>query len=183
MSDISLRIKLYFLSIIVKVKLWTPSFLKWLYSIDDYYYHRFDQLETSDVSHNLNPTATYSISRRNITPHIHHGLVDGGANGGIGSDRDICILAFDPDNHQVNISGVNNHLVNNMRIASFCAVSQSQLGLVLLVYNQYAYVPEQTQFIHSKIKMQDFCNLVCDNSNQSNHTLTYHITIILYYQV
>jgi hypothetical protein len=60
------------------------------------------------------------------------------------------ILAYDADDRRVNISGVGNHLVNDMRIASFCAVTKSQLGLVLLVYNQYAYVPQQTQSILSK---------------------------------
>jgi hypothetical protein len=110
------------------------------------------------------PMATYSISKRRVVHHTHHGLVVGGANGGIGSDRDMRILAYDADDRCVNISRVGNHLVNDMHIASFCAVTKSQLGLVLLVYNQYAYVPQQTQSIHSKIQMQDFGNLVCNKS-------------------
>jgi hypothetical protein len=110
--------------------------------------------------------ATYSIPKQRVVHPTHHGLVDGGANSDIGSDRDMRILAYDADDRCVNISGVGNHLVNDMRIASFCAcaVTKSQLGLVLLVYNQYAYVPQQTQSIHSKIQMQDFGNLVCDSA-------------------
>jgi hypothetical protein len=68
---------------------------------------------------------TFSISKRHVVHHTHHGLVDGGGNGGIGSDRDMRILAYDADNRRVNISGVGNHLVNDMRIASFCAVTKS----------------------------------------------------------
>jgi len=70
------------------------------------------------------------------------------------------ILAYDSNDQRVNISGVGNHLVNDKRIATFCAVTSTQLKLVLLVFHQYAYVPEQTQSIHSKIQLQDYGNLV-----------------------
>ena len=80
---------------------------------------------------------TYSISARKVQPQLSHGLVDGGANGGIGSDRDMRILAYDSDDRRVNISGVGNHLVNDKRIATFCAVTSTQLGLVLLVFHAF----------------------------------------------
>jgi hypothetical protein len=128
------------------------------------YHGLHDLLPSSLPSTTPCPMATYSISKRRVVHHTHHGLVDGGAKSGIGSDRDMRILAYDADDRRVNISGVGNHLVNDMRIALFCAVTKSQLGLVLLVYNQYAYVPQQTQSIHSKIQMQDFGNLVCDSA-------------------
>jgi hypothetical protein len=108
------------------------------------YHALHDLLPSSLPSITSCPTATYSISKRRVVHHTHHSLVDGGANGGIGSDQDMRILAYDADDRCVNISGVGNHLVNDMRITSFCAVTKSQLGLVLLVYNQYAYVPQQT---------------------------------------
>ena len=59
-------------------------------------FHRFD--DTPGLSeYNSALTPTYNISARKVQPQLSHGLVDGGANGGIGSDCDMRIFAYDLD--------------------------------------------------------------------------------------
>ena len=72
------------------------------------------------------------------------GLLDGGANGGIGSDTDMRIIEFDPDDQRVNITGISSHLVNDQQLSTFCAVSRSQFRPILLLFHQYTYVPLQS---------------------------------------
>jgi hypothetical protein len=59
------------------------------------YHGLHDLLPSSLPSLTPCPMATYPISKRRVVHHTHHGLVDGGANSGIGSDRDMRILAYD----------------------------------------------------------------------------------------
>ena len=58
------------------------------------YHGLHDLLPSSLPSLTPYPMATYSISKQHVVHHTHHGLVDGGANGGIGSNRDMRILAL-----------------------------------------------------------------------------------------
>ena len=90
-------------------------------------YHRFDNAPVYDPQPTNIPD-TYAVSTRNTTPRKSIGLIDGGANGGIGSDRDMRLLEFDPENRRVNVSGVGNHLVNDKRIETFLCCNHFSAG-------------------------------------------------------
>ena len=97
---------------------------------------------------------------------IELGLIDGGANGGICNGKDMRLMYYHPDDERVNISGVGNHLINNRRLATFCAVVETMNGRFLAIFHNYAYVPEQQGTIHSRIQLQDAGHLVCDTATQ-----------------
>ena len=92
-------------------------------------------------------------------------LVDGGANGGIAGSADS--RRMDPLSHldlHVNVTGVGEHTINDIPIARFCAVSQSQYGNVLCVYHEYVGGNIQERTIHSKIQLMDYGNKVDDTA-------------------
>jgi hypothetical protein len=50
------------------------------------------------------------------------------------------------------------------RLGTFCAVINTQLGCVLVIFHQYAHVPEQAKYIHSRCQFQAHGNLVGDTA-------------------
>lgn len=90
-------------------------------------------------------------------------LVDGGANGGI-AGQDMVLHLYHPDNVRVNIGGVDNHQVNNVCIGTYYCLIYTDLGPVIGVFHNYASIPSQSNSIHSKIQMQAYGQLVCDNA-------------------
>ena len=82
-------------------------------------------------------------------------------------------MFFHPDGHCINITGVGNHQINDRRLATFCncAVIEADLNgmicLVLGIFHNYAYVPEQVGTIHSNHQLCTYGNLVCDNTVQN----------------
>ena len=74
---------------------------------------------------------------------------------------------MDPSSHldrHVNVTGVGEHTINDIPIARFCAVSQSQHGNVLCIYHEYAGGNIQERTIHSKIQLMDYGNRVDDTT-------------------
>ena len=61
-------------------------------------------------------------------------MIDGGANGGIFNGKDMKLICYHPDDQRVNISGVGNHLINDKRLASFCAVVSTDAGTKLGIW-------------------------------------------------
>ena len=90
------------------------------------------------------------------------GFVDSGANGGISNGRDMCLMYFHPDDRCVNISGVGNHKITDRRLATFCVVIETDLGPVLGIFHNYAFIGEQVGTIHSQIQLISYGNFVCD---------------------
>ena len=75
-----------------------------------------------------------NIHARNKSPGS---LVDRGANGGLlGADGRV----IHQYNKTVDVTGIDNHEVNGLRIVNAVAIAHSQKGPVILVLNQYAYV-------------------------------------------
>jgi hypothetical protein len=50
------------------------------------------------------------------------------------------------------------------RLGTFCAVINTQLGRVLGIFHQYAHVPEQAKYIHSRCQFQAHGNLFGDTA-------------------
>ena len=62
------------------------------------------------------------------------------------------LMCYYPDNQRVNISGIGNHLIDNRRLATFCAVVNTDAGPNLGVWHSYAYVCESKNKIPSIIE-------------------------------
>jgi hypothetical protein len=75
---------------------------------------------------------------------------------------------------EVDVSGIDNHQMNNLGIVTAGGVVATQRGEVLLVMHQYAHVP-QGRTIHSSIQLESFGNKVDDRSvklKQGSQTIT-----------
>ena len=64
-------------------------------------------------------------------------LVDRGSNGGIGGD-DVRVIAFHP-HRKIDVQGIDNHTMNNLRVATCGGVVSTNLGPHIAILHQYAY--------------------------------------------
>ena len=89
-------------------------------------------------------------------------LVDRGANGIVaGAD---CVWIGGPDTpRSVNITGMDNHQLTNVRIGTVGALAQSNWGNVILIFHEAAHVG-RNQTILSAIQMEHFYNKVEDRA-------------------
>ena len=72
-------------------------------------------------------------------------LMDRGANGGI-SGKDVRVI-YTTDK-QVDITGIDHHQMTGMKVVTSGGVVTSKDGDIILILNQYAYVPTGSM-IHS----------------------------------
>jgi hypothetical protein len=82
-----------------------------------------------------NTLLTYRVSE-----HKHKtnsSLIDRGANGGIAGNDVHCIAIY--SDKIVNIMGIGNHKLSSIPLVTAGGVSQSQIGPVILIFNQYAH--------------------------------------------
>ena len=87
------------------------------------------------------------------TRHRHGSLVDRGANGGI-AGNDMTII--EDTGRTVNISGIDDHQLTDLKIVTAGGVVQSQHGPIILVCNQYAYNPGAAKSIHSSPQLEHY---------------------------
>ncbi len=97
------------------------------------------------------PRLKLSINARNLK-RKEGGLVDRGANGGI-AGRDTRVMH--ETTQTIDLSGVDDHTVRNLRIVTAGAVVKTQHGDVILRMNQYAYMHD-AKTIHSCVQMEHF---------------------------
>ena len=95
-------------------------------------------------------------------------MVDRGANGGIAGD-DVHVVCL--SDRVVNVTGIENHQMNDLRIGTFMGVAKSNYGDVLVVLHQYAY-HGQGRTIHSSPQMESFGIKVDDKSIKAGGTQT-----------
>ena len=57
-------------------------------------------------------------------------------------------------------------MLNRKEICLFAAVVHSNRGVLIIIYHQYAYVPEQGTSIHWKIQLEFYGNIVNDRSER-----------------
>jgi hypothetical protein len=94
---------------------------------------------------------TYHILASHFTEH--GALVDCSATGGIaGADYHV-IETADQAKCYVNITGIGDHIIAKRCLVSAGAVMQSNLGLMIILVNQYALMEDGTM-IHSSSQME-----------------------------
>ena len=109
---------------------------------------------------NLNANAHITYFANGHCSDPTQSLVDRGANGGIGG-ADVRVIH---DTHRrVDVQGIDNHQMTNVRICTVGGVIQTQHGEVLAVFHQYAYTGKGTS-IHSSAQLEYYKNRVSDRS-------------------
>ena len=88
----------------------------------------------------------YRINRqKNILVHAakqvnkSNALMDRGANGGVAGGN---MQPISWTNRMVDLNGVDEHTVRELRIGTFGAVTESQCGPIIAIFPQMAYIPE-----------------------------------------
>ena len=105
---------------------------------------------------------TYNVSKGQLSSRLHLGLIDRGANGMVaGGD---CTWIGGPTMERfVSITGIDNHQMNNVKIGTVGALSVSQRGPVIQIYNEVAY-HGKNQSIISAVQLEHYRNNVSDKS-------------------
>ena len=89
-------------------------------------------------------------------------LVDYGSNGGV-AGADVRVIAYNDDERVVDISGVDDHCINGIKLATVGGVVPSQYEEVIVVMHQYAYTGKE-KTIHSDGQLEWYKNTVDDRS-------------------
>ena len=106
---------------------------------------------------------TYTVSNHGLQPH-RGALVDRGANGGVAGE-DIRIVDQQTPLKTVNIQGIDNHQINDVRVGTVAAVVPSQRGEVIAIMHNYA-LNLRGRTIHSSLQLEDYYNVVHDRSTK-----------------
>ena len=105
-----------------------------------------------------NATVTYSVSKHITQSAQDYGLVDGGANGIIAGEE--CIWIGGPSHpRKVNVTGIDQHQLNNIPVGTVGSLSISNRGPVILIINEAAYTGKHTSIL-SRIQIEAYNNCV-----------------------
>ena len=131
---------------------------------DEIYVGVHDQATTAVPSDHSGQDRTiyrYTVHTNEVRRKGDRGsLVDRGANGGIlGSDARVTVT----HQHQVDVTGIDNHELNGLKIVDAVAKATTQKGPVIAVMRQYAY-HGLNRTIHSSGQIEDYRNKVDDRS-------------------
>jgi hypothetical protein len=105
-----------------------------------------------------NTHIVYNVAAHHSVPE--YSLIDRGANGGIAGE-DVRVIDF--KHRQVDVQGIDDHQLNNVRIATVGGVINTQYGPVIAVFHQYAHTGKGTS-IHSSPQLEFYKNKVSDRS-------------------
>ena len=120
-----------------------------------------ETLTTKSPDGNSGDTS-YTVSNRQISNSTSMSLVDRGANGIVGGAD--CVLIGKPSVHRsVSITGLDNHQLPNVPIATVGAHVMSNRGPVICIFNEVAYTGKH-QSILSAIQLEHYGNDVDDKS-------------------
>ncbi len=107
---------------------------------------------------NINTFTHYHVSN---TSRITSGsLVDRGANGGL-AGADVRVLGR--SNRKCNITGIDNHEVSGLDVVQCVALVKTDIGLINLIMNEYAYYGKGNS-IHASGQIEHFKHTVHDKS-------------------
>ena len=107
-----------------------------------------------------NAHVTYMVDKHHMDKP--GSLIDRGANGGVaGAD----IRVFATTDRAVNVQGISEHQVTDLKIVSTGGVVQTQKGPVNAIFNQYAHIGTG-KTIHSSIQLEEFGLKVNEKSVQ-----------------
>jgi len=105
-------------------------------------------------------TQRYSVSSHVVKRSQRGSLVDRGANGGVlGNDAHV----FLQHQRQVDVTGIDNHELNALKIVDASATVTTQHGPVIVIMKQYAY-HGLGRTIHSAGQLEHYKNMVYDRS-------------------
>jgi hypothetical protein len=90
-------------------------------------------------------------------------LIDRGSNGGVAGDN-VQVIRTDP-HRTVDVEGIHNHRITNIRIVTAGALVDTNRGPVILIMNQCAHT-SKGKTIHSSGQMEWFKNTVDDRSKK-----------------
>jgi len=93
----------------------------------------------------------YAVSRT-VTKSTFNSLIDRGANGGLAGE-DMRLIEYD-DDRTIDVQGIDNHEIPQLRLGTFGAVAKSTQGEVLLIFCQYAHI-QRGKSIHSALQLED----------------------------
>ena len=100
--------------------------------------------------HRANAHVTYTVDKCHMDkPRL---LIDHGSNGGI-AGADICIISSTC--RTVNVQGISEHQVTNVKIVTAGGGVQMQKGPVIMIFNQYAHIGTGKN-IHSSVQLEEF---------------------------
>ena len=109
-------------------------------------------------THEITPTV-YNVSASNSRTAMS--LIDRGANGGV-AGSDVRIISLLPD-RSVDIQGIDNHQLQDVKIGTVGAVASTHLGEIILIMPQYAIYGKGTT-IHSPGQIEMYQHQVDDKS-------------------
>ena len=102
----------------------------------------------------------YTVSTHARKRSKRGSLMDRGANGGIvGNDARVYLQ----HTREVDVTGIDNHELNSLKIVDASAVAMSQMGPVIVLLQQYAY-HGVGRTIHSAGQLEHYKNMVNDRS-------------------
>ena len=96
--------------------------------------------------HHRSTTICMSFPIRSRSLPTYDSLVDRGANGGL-AGSDMRLINYDLD-RTIDVQGIDNHQVPNLRLGKFGAVAKTKKGNILLIFCQYAHI-QNGKSIHS----------------------------------
>ena len=105
---------------------------------------------TADKPHQANSHLTYSVDKHRADKP--GALIDRGANGGV-AGADVRII--ETTHHAVNVQGVSDHQVTDLKIVTAGGVVQSQHGPVIAIFHQYTHLGTG-KTIRSSIQLEEF---------------------------
>ena len=127
---------------------------------------QFDpRLSTRQVNvstHVTSPTRIkYHVSEHALRRDSRGALVDRGANGGIIGDDAHVVYVY--QNQEVDVTGIDNHEINSLKVVDACAKIVTQRGDIIGIFRQYAY-HGRGRTIHSCGQIEHYGNRVMDRS-------------------
>ena len=100
--------------------------------------------------HQANAHVTYTVDMHRMDKP--GSLIDHGANGGV-AGADVRVIAS--THRAVNIQGISEHQVTDLKIVMAGGVVQTQKGPVIAIFNQYAHIG-MGKTIHSSVQLEEF---------------------------
>ena len=107
-----------------------------------------------------NAHVTYMVDKHHMDKP--GSLIDRGANGGVAGAN---IRVFATTDRAVNVQGISEHQVTDLKIVSAGGVVQTQKGPVIAIFNQYVHIGTG-KTIHSSIQLEEFGLKVNEKSVQ-----------------
>ena len=102
----------------------------------------------------------YNIAAHQKAMNKVSSLVDPGANRGLAGED---VRLIEQTARYADVSGINDHTIEGLPIATFTGIVESHLGLICLIMHQYAYHGKD-KTIHSCIQVEHHGNDVNDRS-------------------